>query len=307
MATNSEPRFFQWLVGERRGEVLVFDELLEEEGDIFIKFKDNSRINENLVLPLNHSDPTNKMMAEVENMSKLWLFKEEIVGEDTNRTEIDWESQTKYDVPTVTEIASDGQKVPSKRKKIELIPPARTRPEIVESKFGIVKTTPAPIPPPAPTLDAIIEINDPVYIMMDKAKKIDTEVEMTLTISLPGKNLFNVASESFDKGDEKALEYIIENIDITDIKDALKKGIAEMYGTVLWDKEEHIGVTEKGVVIHPDNKEELGISEDKTPTSSRLLENVSGTEIFEPECIEEPIIKDAIPEEILDEIDLKEK
>ena len=107
-----EQRYFQWLVSERRGEVLVFDELIEEEGDIFIRFKDNSRINQNLVAGLNQTDVTNMMMAEVENMSKLWRFEEKIVGEDTNRTEVDWESQVKYDIPSVTEIMTDGKKLP---------------------------------------------------------------------------------------------------------------------------------------------------------------------------------------------------
>ena len=51
-----EHRYFQWLVGERRGEVLIFDEIEEDDGEIFIKFKDNSRINQDLVLPLNQND-----------------------------------------------------------------------------------------------------------------------------------------------------------------------------------------------------------------------------------------------------------
>jgi uncharacterized protein YeeX (DUF496 family) len=234
MAENS--RYFQWLVGERRGEVLVFDTISEEEGEVFIVFKDNSRINEKFVMNLNQTDATGKMMAEVENMSKLWGFKETIVGEDTNRTEVDWESQVRYDIPTVTEIASGGSKVPTKKKQVELIPPPRTREEVVKSRFGTIINAPAPPPPPAiPVVQTVAEQkiisnqNDPVWIMMSQSKKVDSEVELTLTISLPTKNLYNVAKESFEDGGNKVMEYIIENIEVSKIKDSLKAGIKAMY------------------------------------------------------------------------------
>jgi len=257
-----ENRWFQWLVGERRGEVLLMDTIVEEDGEIYVTFKDNSRVNQNFILNINETDATNKMMAEVENMSKLWTFKEEIIGEDTNRTELDWESQIRYDVPTVTEIMSDGQKVPVKKKKINFIPPARTRQQIVESKFGTIINPPPPPPLPPSVITEVdlktINSNDPVWITMNKAKKIDTEVNMTLTISLPSKSLFDVVKESFDDGNKKGLEYIIENIDLSDIKEALKKGINAMYNP---------------------NQEEAG-------------------NYWEPECIEEPEVREATPEEI---------
>ena len=33
-------RFFQWVAGERRGEVVVFDEIVQEDGLAYITFKD---------------------------------------------------------------------------------------------------------------------------------------------------------------------------------------------------------------------------------------------------------------------------
>ena len=298
MKTDNEPRFFQWLVSERRGEVCVLDTIVEEDGDLFLVFKDNSRINENLVLNINQIDVTGKMMAEVENTSKLWQFKEEVIDTDDGYVYQDWESQVKYDVPSTTEIASDGQKVPKKKKQIQLIPPMRTRPEVVASKFGTIINTPTPIaPPPIPEIDLskpIFNSDDPVYIMMNKSKKKDTEVNMTLTISLPTQSLFDVVKDSFEDGDTKALEYIIENIDISDIKLALKEGIREMY-----QDEENIGVTKDGKAIHPSN----------FPNPILPDSNLSdGTQLFEPKCIEEPIISDPKPQEVVDKIEgLKEK
>lgn len=74
---------------------------------------------------------------------------------------------------------------------------------------------------------------------------------------------------------KKALEYIIENIDISDIKTALKKGIEEMYGPNQ-DPEDNKIIPAKGVL---------------------LTEHV-GTELFEPACVEEPVVRDVSPEKM---------
>jgi len=285
---DANRRFFQWLVSERRGEVCEMNTIVEEDGEIYVTFKDNSRCNQDLILNLNERDVTDKMMAEVENMSKLWTFKEEIVGEDTNRVEEDWESAVKYDVPTVTEIMSDGKKVPVKKKKVELIPPARTRPEVVQSKFGTIINSPPPPPvEPIPEVDLskIVNTDDPVWIMMNKSKKTDTEVNMTLTISLPSQSLFDVIKESFDDGNEKGLEYIIENIDITDIKKSLKEGLNQMY--------------------NPKTEEESSIILDGKV--KEFVTGSSGTMIFEPETVIEPEVRDATPEEIKEIISKNEE
>jgi hypothetical protein len=238
MANN---RYFQYLVGDRRGEILVFDSVVEDGGDVYVVFKDDSRMNQNLIAELNQTDATGKLMAEIDSYQNPWRFEEKIVGEDTERTEVDWESQVRYEVPTVTEIASDGQKVPIKRKQINLIPPRRSTPAYINSRFGNVVMS-QPIQPinditnvqtnqnkPVTLASTSVNHSDPVYIMMDKSKKFETEVEMTLTMSLPPESLYNVAKESFDDGAEKTLEYIIENIDLTKIKEALKAGIRARY------------------------------------------------------------------------------
>jgi len=298
MQTDNNPRYFQWLTGERRGEVLILDTIVEEDGNLFLTFKDNSRINEDFVANLNVTDVTGKMMAEVENTSKLWQFKEEVINTDDGYVFQDWESQVKYDVPSTTEIASDGQKIPTKKKKITLIPPLSTRGDVVKSKFGTIINTPVP-PAPVPQIPEVelqksnIDQNDPVWIMMNKSKKKDIEVNMTLTISLPPQSLFDVVKDSFEDGDTKALEYIIENIDISDIKIALKEGIREMYNP-------------------PSGEESSDIH--RYVTGSDPMEipevdmNSSGVKMWEPECTEEPIVSDPKPQEIVDKIEgLKEK
>jgi len=282
-------RFFQWIAGERRGEVVVFDDIVEEDGMTFITFKDNSRVNTDLVAEINQTQLDGKMVAEVESPHNVWTFKDKT---DFNKTRVeqDWESQIKYEVPSVEEIAhadmtgpEGGVVNPQKLKKIiELVPPRPTR-----NKFGRIANTgdlmgeyKEPITPTAKVEQSApvkpsVNVSDPVYIMMEKSKKVDTEVNMTLTISLPSAHLFDVVRDSFDDGGKKALEYIIENIDISDIKTALKKGIEEMYGPNQ-DPEDNKIIPAKGVL---------------------LTEHV-GTELFEPACVEEPVVRDVSPEKM---------
>lgn len=236
-------RWFQWVVGDRRGEVLALDNIIEEDNIVYISFKDGSRINSELVAEINQKSLDGKMMAEVDSPNNIWAFKETIINNDDSRTEVDWETQVKYDVPSITEIASDGKQLPKKTKKIELIPPRPTY-----NKFGKISNTKDIIDDFDLTNKKEIEIpisdkkieqtspnkstvnsDDPIYIMMEKSKKIVSEITMSLAVLLPSKSLYNVAKESFDDGDIKTIEYIIENIDISKIKESLKEGIKQMY------------------------------------------------------------------------------
>ena len=238
MANN---RYFQWLAGERRGDLVVFDKVVQEDNVIYVTFKDGSRINQNFIAELNERNVSGKMMAEVESPNNLWSFKERITG-NQKRVEQDWESQIKYEVPSIEEIMlADGEGIvkPKERKKaIELIPPVLTHP----SKFGLVRQSDVLQQPDKVTNNienmnkaeqseepAKVTSNDPVYIMLDKAKKVDTDVEIKLVITLPNKDLYSVIKESFHEGDKKTIEYIIENIDITKIKESLKIGITQLY------------------------------------------------------------------------------
>ncbi len=325
-------RYFQWVVGERRGEIVIFDKIIQEDDMSFIEFKDASRVNTDLVAEINETELSGKMVAEVQNPNNVWRFEEEKKIEEGPRVEQDWESQTKYEIPTADEIAtadltgSGGSVKPvAKKKKIKLIPPRPTR-----NKFGKIANTedlaahyndtitPTPqVAQPSP-LSPSVNTSDPVYIMLDKAKKVDSEVDMSLTIQLPSKALFDVVKDSFDEGSSKALEYIIENIDISDIKKALKEGIASMYDVDVEEKVEVDLSQFKGPgvpVIEIDNtKTKTGndvFSANIEVDMPKEVQTIPGgaVDLFEPECVEEPIIKDAIPGDIIEEASeaLKEK
>jgi len=220
-------RFFQFLAGERQSEVLVFDRIEQEDGINFVCFKDGSRCNEELILPLNQRQWSTQLMAEIDSPSNCWTFKTEYVGRQEER----W---------SAPEEAPDGvshlvQPFVEGRKKVTPVPPRPTK-----SAFGQINSfSESPNISPAggtnvqqqASNDEIGRLsNDPVYLMMDKAKKFDTVIEMNLVVSLPSKSLYNVADESFEDGGDKVIEYIIRNLDDQKLKDSLKRALKEAYG-----------------------------------------------------------------------------
>lgn len=217
---TSNARYFQWVAGDQRGQVKVFDKIESEGEDVFIVFKDESRVNENLVAPLNQKDITGKYMAEIDSPNNIWSFREEWVGREEEKWEMDAEGIKQLVVPF-----TPGKKV------VHLIPPTPT--PKTSSAFGII-SNPTPTPTPEPESEPIAEKNkidksDPVYILMSKAKKSDSEINMGMIVSLPPKNLYELAKQSFDEGDEKFITYIVDEITVDEIKDALKLAIKEMY------------------------------------------------------------------------------
>lgn len=237
---DNSNRWFQWISGDFRGQIQTFDRIESEDGNIYIVFKDKSRINESFVAQLNQTDLTGKMMAEIDHPNNCWKFEEKIIGGESDRTEIDWESQIRYDIPSVDEIAnadlseSGGTTKPIKKKKVvNLIPPKPSAPK--SSNFGTVTNAIRPTTP-SPDLTNTIDTSDPIYILMSKSKKTDSEITMNLTISLPAKNLYNIAKESFENGDEKFITYIVDELTVKEIKDAIKIALREMYDETLDNK-----------------------------------------------------------------------
>lgn len=216
--SSDKNRFFQFLAGERQGEILVFDEIEKEDDMIFINFKDGSRCNEEYILPINETDWNGKLMAEIESTKNPWKFDTKWVGKIKERKAEDADGKM-----VIVDPGNPGKKTTTP------LPPAKTR-----SNFGYIDKaadTSAPTPAAVKVEETkSIILTDPVFLMMDKAKKFDTEVEMSLVLSLPAKSLFEVAKESFEKGDEKVIEYIINNLDNKMIKNKLQEALKNAYG-----------------------------------------------------------------------------
>lgn len=267
---SSGTRYFQYLTSEKRGKIVELLDTEIEDNSVYLKFSDGSRCNEDLILPLNdkniHGDI---VMAEVEDANNIWKFEERWVGRQEER----WEEN------------ADGQKVCVQpfvkgKKKLKIIPPHKTPPHKIKSKFTGVEAKSQEVQQmnqssqqtqPQNISNQNIDTTDPVYIMMTKAKKFDTEVPVNITISLPTKSLYNVAKESFDNGSKKVIEYIISNMDDKKLKDALKQALYESY---------------------EDNKEDLkqilydSYKNNNESDSSMNIDDVSGQDLYEPEALE---------------------
>lgn len=74
----------------------------------------------------------------------------------------------------------------------------------------------------------IVTENDPVYILVNKCKKHDTNITMDIKISLPLKSIYDVANE-FDNGESKFINAILDSISIENIKDSLKDALLNTY------------------------------------------------------------------------------
>jgi hypothetical protein len=223
-------RYFQYLAGPRNGDVVIFDKIEEEDGIIFICFRDGSRCNEQLIIPLNSTNYTSELMAEVDSPSNLWSIKEEWVGRQEEKWV--WQDESNHGENKVCVQPFE----PGKR-KLTPVPPRPTK-----SKFGQINMFNT-IPPQSNASSVSdtktqqqasgkVETSnsgDPVWIMCEKAKKFDQYIEMTLEISLPKQSLYNVAKESFEDGGTKVIEYIIHSLDDKLLKESLKRALLEAY------------------------------------------------------------------------------
>jgi hypothetical protein len=213
-----ENRYFQWIAGEERGQIQFFDKIEADGTDVYIVFKNGARINEALVASLNQKDLTGKLMAEIDHPNNCWQFKDEWVGREEERWETDAEGIKQLVIPF-----NPGKKV------VHLIPPRPSAPR--SSNFGQISNT---LPdfqhtPPPEDPKTKIDKSDPVYILMSKAKKIDSEITMGMIVALPPKNLYELAKDSFEEGSEKFIKYIVDELTVDEIKEALRLAVKEMY------------------------------------------------------------------------------
>ncbi len=227
---NNQTRYFQWVLGDRKDQICLFDHIETDEGNIYIVFTDKSRINENLVAQINQKDLTGKYMAEIDHPDNKWVFKTEWVGRQEEKWE--WKDETNPIEKVCVQPFVEGRKVN------KLVPPRPTPPS--HSVFGAIRNSMLTQPTfsgnvtiykteQEKTTSNKLDMSDPIYILINKSRKIDTEVTMNITISLPPQSLYNIAKESFENGDEKFIKYILEELSVDKIKYSLKTAITNMY------------------------------------------------------------------------------
>lgn len=225
--SNTNTRYFQWIATDRKGDIVIYDSVVSEDGVVYINFKDGSRINEDMVAKINVRDVTGKLMAEVENPNNAWKFEDSWVGREEEKWEVNAAGENVCVQPFIP-----GNKV------TKLIPPKISNPK--KSEFGTLtvkeqmtdehaspesSNATSPIDKPIPVQTQ----TDAVSIMLAGSKKIDSEVVMSVIISLPSTALFRIIDESFDNGGEKIIDYIVNDIDVSSIKASIRTALKSFY------------------------------------------------------------------------------
>jgi hypothetical protein len=74
--------------------------------------------------------------------------------------------------------------------------------------------------------------DSPIYKLLRKQKKNLVEVSIKLKLNLPSKELYGVLSTSFEDADKEIIEFVLDGVDIDDIKASLAQSIRSNYYSV---------------------------------------------------------------------------
>ena len=108
-------------------------------------------------------------------------------------------------------------------------------PEPTQEPEVTIPATPPPVVTPEyirPTVETTYEepsTSDPVRILAKTSKKRDTDIDLTISIKLPSKSVYTIASEEFEDGGSKFINYLIEGIDINSIISELRNALTAAY------------------------------------------------------------------------------
>lgn len=81
----------------------------------------------------------------------------------------------------------------------------------------------------APQVSIGKRVGTPIQELLKKQKPNLIPIKISLELNLPSVSLYKVLAQSFDKADEEIVEYIVDDLDVPLIKEAVKKSIAKFY------------------------------------------------------------------------------
>jgi hypothetical protein len=71
--------------------------------------------------------------------------------------------------------------------------------------------------------------NSPIYTLLRKQKKNMVEVSIKIELNLPSKELYSVLSSSFEDAETEIIKFVLDGVDIEDIKKSLSESIKRNY------------------------------------------------------------------------------
>ena len=256
---NGMRRYFQWLVGDDRGKVVEFIDITQEDGEYFYNFDDGESCNMSYICPATNDRNMlkGKAMVEVPGPHNAWKFEEIKTGSFTTADDEhvvvppleDIIGQSKDGnvesaVGTMRLIAPKsnpikGMPLPSVQEYLRQAPARQTvhQPSgvdiVVLKNYSpeIIPVATEEIPSPVQKKETVSSVSatDPVHILVNTCKKHDTEISMTVNISLPSLTTYNFAKSEFENGGEKFIDILAESIDITTLAKSIKDAIKQAY------------------------------------------------------------------------------
>ena len=79
---------------------------------------------------------------------------------------------------------------------------------------------------------ATADIDSPIYKLLKKQKKNIVEVSIKMKLNLPPKELYGVLSSSFEDADNEIINFVLDGVDIDDIKSSLAESIKKSYYSI---------------------------------------------------------------------------
>jgi hypothetical protein len=76
------------------------------------------------------------------------------------------------------------------------------------------------------------DVDSPIYKLLRKQKKNIVEVSIKMKLNLPPKELYGVLSSSFDDADNEIINFVLDGVDIDDIKASLAESIKKSYYSI---------------------------------------------------------------------------
>ena len=143
-----------------------------------------------------------------------------------------------YELPSLDDyFYEDNSTAPVKKHKLDGATAIfkKTVPEPAPEPEVVIPSTPPPVITPEyirPTVETTYEepsTSDPVRILAKTSKKRDTDIDLTISIKLPSKSVYTIASEEFEDGGSKFINYLIEGIDINSIISELRNALTAAY------------------------------------------------------------------------------
>ena len=251
---RKQKRYFQWIDGEMKGDIVLLESIEEFEGETFYNFDDGESCNLRFISKMTNStaDLKNKFMVEIESPSNPWTLEkiqpkkyidESMKGEDIDIPSLHDILQAHGDTTNIenSDIGKDRLVPPRKEQRIIDLPsideyrikaeepkkdPVVEQPKSVETKVENQEV----VEQPKQVENKQVSF-DPVKILVDSCKKHDTPVELSLNMKLPSKYIANIASSEFEDGFEKFIDCIVSDIDTKMIIAELKKALSSAYSS----------------------------------------------------------------------------